>query len=111
MKNYIIKNKRDCTKGLTELEFSIMRGEVAQQMYSGINNIDCDDCQSADEMCWRIFDIEKECVEETNYTYYTVHGVVVHEMKSSFEEDIAEYWVEFTEENGIVGTMVVPYDR
>lgn len=108
MKNYIIKNKRDYTKGLTELEFSIMRGEIAQQMYSGINNIDCDDCQSADEMEWRIVRIEKEKVEETGFEYFQVYGFVIYEQKSSFDKDTAVFWIDFTEEDGVFSSMVVP---
>lgn len=112
MKNYIIEEKkRDYTKGLTELEFSVMRGEIAQQMYSGINDIDCDDCQSAEDMHWIIQDIYSE--ETDDDTYYTVAGIVYHSGTESKETNdmCCDFWVIFTATDGIVSTMVCPSEE
>lgn len=112
MLNYIIEEKRDYTKGLTALEFSIIRGEIAQQMYSGINDIDCDDCQSADDMHWHILEIYEEEFNDGS-PYYTVHGTVNHDSKYTdlHNCDTAEFYASFSQSEGLFSQMVIPSEE
>ena len=110
MKNLLIKEQRDYSKGLTELEFSLMRAQFVQEMYNGTNGVDCDDCQAADDMIWEIEDIHEDWDEgrdDTEY-FYCISGYAVHAGKHSQKPQVTEFYGWFNEEGGLFSHAIVP---
>lgn len=109
MKNLLIKEQRDYTKGITELEFSLMKEQFEDMMFRGVNGVDCAD-QPASEMIWEIEDIYEETYEDCDEPehFYNIEGYVVHLGEHSQKLQITKFYGCFNDERGLFNLCVLP---